>query len=368
MPRPKSAQAIESASAKKSDRLGLVAKLLGIVTAILSIIFGVNQATSLFSAERERDRHVAELITVSASEQRAGEYSAAWSHLEEAAKLVDATGIIAQWVGNVEKNRAMVRSHQEDLAMAWLEHSRLSGSQSFTDIVRKVTPTLSIGASKAVGTRKGDLLAHLGWGEFLSGRDGAAVADPTARYREALAADPNNPYALAYLGHWETWRHGSLKTANDYFTAALATGRERAWVRGMQLSALRNVIHDTDAGVEYLRAVNAMRVNGEDVDAQTRNEVFQIYYSAFSGGAVDARRLIDGLPASEQVVTFKQFFSTPEFARDHPIAGLYLATLQEAAGDKQEALQTLAELKGRLPPGSPLIEEINRAAKRISAR
>jgi hypothetical protein len=252
--------------------------------------------------------------------------------------------------------------------MIWLERVTVSGSQSFADVVGIVSPTLELGATRAAGTRRGDLLAHLGWGEFLSRREGAPRADPTPRYREALAVDPNNPYALAYLGHWETWRHGSLKIARDYFNSALATGREHAWVRGIQLSALRNVLHDADAGVEYLRVVNEMRVNGEEIDGQARNDAFGIYYFAFSGGAAETRRLLDGLEPAEQVVTFKQLFSAPEFARDHPSRDLYLAALQEAAGQKQEALQTLTAFKQKLPAGSPLREEANRALRRIAAR
>ena len=355
-------------SIKSSDRLGLVAKLLGVATAIFSVIFGVNQVTSFVSSAKEQDHHVVELVSVATSEQGAGEYSAAWSHLEEVAKLVDATGIIAQFVGNVDKNRAMVRSRQEDFAMAWLENTRLSGAQKFTDIASKVSPTLALGAGQAAGTRRGDLLAHLGWAEFLSRRDGVSTADPTTRYREALVADPHNPFALAYLGHWETWRHGNLKTANDYFAAALATGREHDWVRRMQLSALRNVFPDADASAEYLRAVNEMRINGEPIDEQTRADVFQIYYLFFSGNATDARQLLSRLQPPEQVVTFKQLFDTPEFAQAHPGRDLFLAALQDAAGQKEEALHTLAKLKQNLPQGSPLVEEVNRATKRILAR
>jgi len=350
-----------------ADRLGLIAKILGIVVAVFSVMFGINQLTGLVAEARQRDHGVADLLAVSAAEQGAARYSAAWGHLEEAAKLVGAPGIIARFVGGSAQAGGRIHVRQEDLAMIWLERVTVSGSQSFTDVVSTVSPTLELGATRAAGARKGDLLAHLGWAEFLSRREGAPRADPTPRYREALAADPNNPYALAYLGHWETWRHGNLEIARDYFSRALATGREHAWVRAMQLSALRNV-HDADAGVEYLRAVNEMRVNGEEIDAQARNDAFGIYYFAFNGGAADVRRLLDGLEAAEQVVTFKQLFSGPEFARDHPGRDLYLAALQEAAGQKQEALRTLTEFKQKLPPGSPLREEANRALRRISPR
>jgi tetratricopeptide (TPR) repeat protein len=346
----------------------LAAKLLGLIAATFSVIFGFNQVTSLVSAERERTRHVAELVSVASSEQRAGEYAAAWSHLEEAAKLGDATGIIAEFVGNAAKNSAMVRSRQEDLAMAWLENVSLAENQKFTDIVNQVGPLLELGASRAVGARKADMLAHLGWGEFLARRDGVSTADPTARYREALAADANNPFALAYLGHWEMWRRGSLTTAKNYFAAALATGREHAWVRRMQLSALRNAFPDADAGAEYLRVVNEMRTNGEPIDERTRSEAFQVYYFAFGGDAVDAPWVLDASAPAEQLVTFKQLFDTPEFAQAHPDRDLYLAALQEAAGQKPEALQTLAKLKHSVPPGSPLAEKANRATRRILAQ
>src|SRR6266705_4164538 len=123
MPRPlRSAPTTSSATVppRSSDRLGLIAKILGLVVAIFSVIFGANQLTGLVTEERERDRHVAELITISAAEQRTAQYSAARSHLEDAQRQVDPKGIIAQLVGRADRNRELVRSRQEDLATAWL--------------------------------------------------------------------------------------------------------------------------------------------------------------------------------------------------------------------------------------------------------
>src|SRR5215831_451583 len=154
---PKLAHATRRTSEKSLDRLGLVAKVLGVIAAVFSVIFGFNQLTSLVSSERERSRHVAELLSVADAEQRAGDYPSSWSHLEEAAKLSDGTGIIAQFVGNAEKNRAIVRFRQEDLAMAWLENVRLSPNQKFADIVNQVGPVLELGATKSAGARKGDM-------------------------------------------------------------------------------------------------------------------------------------------------------------------------------------------------------------------
>ena len=157
-----------------ADRLGLIAKILGIVVAVFSVMFGINQLTGLVAEARQRDHGVADLLAVSAAEQGAARYSAAWGHLEEAAKLVGAPGIIARFVGGSAQAGGRIHVRQEDLAMIWLERVTVSGSQSFTDVVSTVSPTLELGATRAAGARKGDLLAHLGWADFLRWRGGMA--------------------------------------------------------------------------------------------------------------------------------------------------------------------------------------------------
>jgi hypothetical protein len=78
--------------------------------AVSSVIFGVNQLTGLVAGARERDHRVADLLSVSAAEQGDARYSAAWSHLEGAEKLVGAPGVIDKFAGGSDQNGARNRA------------------------------------------------------------------------------------------------------------------------------------------------------------------------------------------------------------------------------------------------------------------
>jgi hypothetical protein len=57
--------------------------------------------------------------------------------------------------------------------------------RTFTDIVNRVLPVPGRAAS-ASGQHAADLLAHMGWADFLRIREGTGL-DPQAHYRKALA-------------------------------------------------------------------------------------------------------------------------------------------------------------------------------------
>ena len=107
----------------------------------------------------------------------------------------------------------------------------------------------AVRSSKARGPRKADLLAHLGWADFLRWREGQRQLDPADRYRQALAVDPSNVYAHAMLGHWLLWSSDSVVDANRHFDAALQSGRERPFVRRLQLAGLGNK-HDAVTDIQ----------------------------------------------------------------------------------------------------------------------
>ena len=131
--------------------------------------------------------------------------------------------------------------------MQWLRDGRPGPGRGFSEIVDRVVPGLerAVAEPAAAGQRRADLLAHLGWARFLKSRDGVITADPAADYARALAADPRNAYAHAFWGHWILWQHGDLAAAMRHFADALTDGRAkggdvRAWMRSLQVAALRN--------------------------------------------------------------------------------------------------------------------------------
>jgi len=329
-------------------------KWVGGVTAVLSLVFGLNQLVGLVSSHRQRDLKVKELLKTSEMQEQARDYAAAWSGVEEADRLTQ---------GGRE-----VRAAQESLAMVWLENASVLDQQKFSDIVGKLTPVLDRAASTAQGERKADLLAHLGWAEFLRSRDGFAGLVPDDFYRQALKIDPQNPYAHAMLGHWDLWNGGRVGEARDQFALALASGREHDYVRRLQLAGLEG-LHSVEGEVELIRVINDMRKNGEQVDSGTRDAVWFLYDSDLDPESIRRQPLLAALPPAEQLATFTWLFDNADFDPSRAwIRDFYRAILQEEAGQRTEALQTLRSVRSRLPYAAvPRIRnEVEKGIARLS--
>ncbi len=325
---------------RSSRRVGVAAllKWVGGGTAVLSLVFGLRQLTTIISDARQRQQQVTELIAIGRLQQEARDYGAAWTSLAKAAEL--------------RTNEPRVRSGQEDLAMAWLDDIR--GSQEptpFTAIVDKLVPVLSRGVVAANGPRKADLLAHLGWADFLRWRDGQRSLDPAAWYRKALAADSQNLFAHAMLAHWTLWNHGNLEDAKGHFASALKSGRERPYVRRLQLAALTNT-SDGAGEVELLRVATDMRKGDEPMDPGGRDRIWNIYYSRFvsNAGEDSIDQMFAAVPAAEQTTTYRWMFDTTGYPQSKGVLYLYvLGRLQDAAGQRAEALATYRSIRSRLP-------------------
>ena len=146
------------------------------------------------------------------------------------------------------------------------------GRASDEDLVKTTLPVLARGSSGAKGERLANLLAHMGWADYLrGGLAGSGGLDPVKHYRTALEADPANVYAHAMWG-FELLRDrrspAALAEAKQHFSAALETGREREYLRYLEVSALlqtyTNVwIEDLERQKEVIRVVNAMRTGNE---------------------------------------------------------------------------------------------------------
>jgi hypothetical protein len=330
-------------------RVGPILKWVGGITAVLSLIFGVVQLWDRVFGYASRRRHVAELLATGRLQQGERDFAAAWASDSQASILA-------------ADNRA-VRSAQQDVAMAWLEESRLTEGETFTGLASRLTPILQRGLLDANGARKADLLAHLGWAEFLRSRDGVAGREPDSLYRRALAVDSQNVYAHTMLGHWLLWRHDRLGDARAHFATALGQGRARDYVRRMQLAALENS-HDDAAGDELIRVVNDMRVRGEPLDERTRGAISGVYFFRTSGDTASLHRLLTAVPAADHLATFQWLFG--EEGDEHPDHRYMLGLLQEAAGERSDALRTMQSL-GQVPSlAYRLRAGVQAAKKRLS--
>ena len=354
------------------NTIGTLMKWIGGVTAILSLIFGLYQITQLLADVRERQRQVAELYKVGKDQQDAGNYESAWATFEQAASTADSGGQLAKLTGQLGKERRELREAQEGLAMAWVENVKVPQGKTFSDIVNKLVPALTRGAAGESGVRKADLLAHLGWAYFLKARDDSLSLDDQVRlnieqhHREALEIDPGNPYAHVHLGHWKLWMGGEIEDARQHFSSAVASGRVRSYVRGIQLAAFHNRGEDGDA--EVLRVVNDMIKDSETVDTNTRSDVYGIYYFALNSDK-SFQRLIAAVPATEQIGMIRALFYDADFDPSKiPTREIYLAMLQEAAGLRDEALKTWLAMRSGLSTDSIFTTRADASIKRLSKK
>jgi hypothetical protein len=354
-------------------RLERLLKWVGGITAILSLIFGLHQITQLVSTVREQRRQITELYSVGKLQHGAADNEGAWTSFEQALKTAEAGGKLAQLTGQLSQETIALRAAQEDLAMEWLENIRVRASegQTFSDVVDKLVPVLNRGAASASGARKADLLAHVGWAHFLRRRDGHLGLNPEQQYRQALEIDPANPYAHAHWGHWKLWTGEKLEEARQHFSTALASGRSRDYVRKIQLAALQNLGAGGDG--EFLTVVNDMRKNNEKIDPQTRKHLDSIYYVACSRryDADHLTKLFTAVPATEQLATFQAlFYGAHNEEGRSPVRDACLATLLEAAGQREEALRIWLALRQSFSPNDSgsLVDRAQDAIKRLSPR
>ena len=338
----------------ESGKVALVLKWVGYLTAIIALFTGIRGIVKLVSDRAESARQVDSLLASEVLQLQAHDYQAAWQSLQQASQI--------------KPDSPKVQSAQETLAMIWLQNVIVTGNQTFSDITEKLEPVLTRGvAASKPGSKQADLLAHIGWTYFLRGREGHPNLDPVATYAKAVEEDPDNPYAQAMWGHWILSKNGNLSEGEQHFSSALASKREPDYVRGMQLSALFNCQKE-ECEEEIIRIVTAMRKEGRSVSPEFVRRIFSIYYSRLLLGRFDTRSFVNAVPPDEHLATFRWLFEKSDFDPSKSLQrSYYLAALQEAAGQRVEALAAYRTIHTQVArdPGS-LLDAVNSGIKRLS--
>jgi tetratricopeptide (TPR) repeat protein len=336
-----------------------------IVVPVLALIIAAG-FTTRWAAERSKiEREVSNLREAAKVQADAGAHAGAWDLYGKAVDLAP-------------QNQDVARG-RERLAMDWLENIRTrEGTSTFTEIADKVAPVLARCAASNEAPRAADCHAHLGWADALRTREGAGGLDPIAHYQRALKIDPNNVYANTLWGYELLRSPRSIAEARTRFDAALASGRERSFVRVMQLSAL---VSGTNAETENeaIRIVNDMRTKGEAIPggstttaAAIVGRLWNVYYARVFNG-YDRESFLIAIPAADHVETFRWLFTEGRLAADRKNLRLFiLAALQEHAGARAEALANYQAVRddlareGSLANGGRLPEGTLAAIKRLS--
>jgi hypothetical protein len=329
-----------------------------LILVALVVAASVWQGLSWHFGRREQTRQVTAILRQGQLQADSGNYASAWDLLEQA--------------GAIHPASTEVIDSQERLAMEWLENAR--GSQltgSLKDIADKVSPVLSRGAVAGKGERSADLLAHMGWADFLRLRQGVGGLDPAQHYRRAIEIDPGNVFAHTMWAFEILRKGGPVAEANRHFAIALESKRKREYVRHMQLSSLL-WSHDPEMESEAIRVANEMRSGGETMPAGTPEDsdtwrLWNIYYSRLIASH-DKPQFLSTLSPADHLATFRWLYPEDHLPKGKQHLYLYmLAQLQELNGDRTNALASYRRLQSQLGNESgSMVEGSNAAIKRLS--
>jgi TIR domain len=134
-------------------------RLVPAVVVLLLVAAGAWLAVPPYLERREQNTKAAALVAQSRTKAETGDYSDAWKLLEQAVAVAPAS--------------REAFDAQEQLAMQLLRHAGVnfsSGARAYeADLLKRTSPILSRGAAGATGERLANLLAHMGWEDYLRG-------------------------------------------------------------------------------------------------------------------------------------------------------------------------------------------------------
>ena len=331
---------------------------------------------------REKERQAAILEKQSQSKAESGDYANAWKLLEQA--------------NAVAPGSTNVFEAQEGLGMEMLRYTGINyfhGDRSeFEKLVNQTLPVLSRGASGAKGERLANLLAHMGWAEYLRQRAGSFEVEPAQYYRKALDVQPENVYGHTMWGFELLRKRGSavaLSESKQHFSAAVKTRREREYVRLLQISALLQTytnawIDDLEREKEAIRVANEMRVGGEPRPKEWgfgsfHNKLWPIYYFGIVISDDHPPPILAALPPRDHLSLFSWLFPEDDLKQADGAPSLFnylfvLAQLQEQAGDQAGALSSYRRLLSEFEKkgydsswATKIANTANAAIKRLSS-
>jgi tetratricopeptide (TPR) repeat protein len=343
---------------KRPQRWSGLLKTIGAVSAALSFLLVLNQVTGVLQDFRIHHKEFREAMKIGDQAQERQDYPAAFASFKHAVEL--------------DPIDRKAQDSETKAAMLWLENAETTQNQTFTDIVSQILPVLDRALANAKGQAAADILAHMGWADFLRYREGTREGPEIEQsLQRAITIDKNNPYAQVMSGFWVLWQGGSVDSADGHFAAALASGRERAYVRSLQIAALINSCRK-NVDVALLRVANEMRKNGEPLSHSRRAEVLECTIGARVRDRDKLVTALSALPPAEMLSTYDWLYDGYSNSWDDNKGGrrqFVEANLDEIAGYDAQALPIYKSLQKSLAgTRSAMVVPVNEAIKRIAAR
>ena len=313
----------------KSGPSSLLLALIGL--AVIALIGGgaFAYAWQQRAAERAQQEQTVREVASAAELCTSGSHAAAWNRFDE---------LDARYPSDAAVQRA-----REQCGMRWLREIRVRvGEQTFADIIKRVQPVLVAALPDATGQRAADLLAHLGWADYLLTREGATAGDPAAQFERAVKEDPDNVYAHAMWGRHLWWFRDRDKEARQHFEQAVASGREREFVRSLQFGGS---LSRAELVPYAVIVANDMRLAGETMTDALRSRLWSTAYRSYLFSIDDRSNFLAILPPDQHLATFDWLFPRSTLRPgEMPVWRYAHAVLLANAGQKAEARTELEAL------------------------
>ena len=335
---------------------------IGVVTAVIGLITVLSGLVGPLKGWWKTGRQSHAMLASAQRQEELGEYSAAMDTLAE---ILKATPSDTQALHT-----------QLDVAMLWIEEIRTPrhnvddvAPQART-IFDRLTPILEGGLSTAKGYRAADVVADLGWLNFLKGNITGQGGIVESHLREALRMDPANVYANAMIGEWLLLPPANLEEAKTHFATALKGGKAKPFVRGCQLEGM---IYNEEPGVraELIRVANQMRKDNDPISDDDKGRIHS-YFSTTVGTDSELREVVSAAPPDEVWATYEWVSPPAAEASDFNKmeARFIQANIDEVSGKREEALQIYRsldhELKQREDSGPRVSQRVRDAVQRLS--
>lgn len=232
----------------------------------------------------------------------------------------------------------------------------------------QIMPILDAGLRRTQKAQMPDVLAHIGWAHWLN--QGIAEREfgnaAEQNLRAALKLDPQNAYANAMLGNWTLQNHGDLGDAMRYFDAAVATGKARPFVRGLEMGGL-TYLDQKGARAAQVRVANEMRKAGEPLNREYKSRILNF---CFDPVVTDRNELVEALSAVPPDDEWKTYLWVDDNAdhEDHHLTHDFVqANLLEISGDKAESLAKFRALQQELKDSNGSMKQsVDAAVARLS--
>src|SRR5262245_61245726 len=125
---------LRSGTSRQRSGMERVLRWVAAVTALLSLIFGIQRLVHAITEGSERVRQITELKQLTQLQVDNSEYAMAWESVNSALKLADAGGTLAKMFGGLDAQIRELRAAREDVAMTWVDDMHITGQQKFSDL------------------------------------------------------------------------------------------------------------------------------------------------------------------------------------------------------------------------------------------